>query len=257
MPGLGTMGAAPSTKGRLWLRWTAMALVVGCLAVAFVNLGRWQLDRLQQRRDSNGQVVAHENAPVADFASVFNHEITDADQWQRVRVSGRFTEPSFVVRYRSTPEATGWEIVTPLVTDHGTVLISRGFAARPSGQDFPRTAPAAPSGQVTLVGYVRRNEQGAPEAITPVDGSMRLINSDAVGAALNRPLLNGYIAALEVPGDTAGLSPVQPPELTEGSHFSYALQWFAFAGIAALGLVVLVRSDLRDRRRAAPASEGE
>ena len=49
------------------------------------------------------------------------------------------------------------------------------------------------------------------------------------------------------------------PELTSGPHFWYAMQWFMFAGIGILGIVVFIRSDLRDRRtardRAAGASE--
>ncbi|MFT3861622.1 SURF1 family protein [Micropruina sp.] len=247
--------------GRLWVRWVTVGVIVACLAVAFVNLGRWQLDRLQQRRDNNGVVVAHENAPVLDWTTVFTHVLTDADQWQRVTVTGTFdVDHSFVVRYRSNADATGWEIVTPLRTAAGNVLVSRGFAARPSNQDFPRTAPTAPAGEVTVVGYVRRNEQGGTDAITPVDGSMRLINSDAVASVVGYPLVNGYIGAVTItPVPTDALVPVDPPELTEGNHFSYALQWFAFAGIAAVGLVVLIRSDLRDRRRAqaetgAPAS---
>jgi len=252
VPTLGTMGGG-ATGGRLWLRWIALALVVCGLAVAFVNLGRWQLDRLQQRRDSNGVVVAHENAPVEDWLSVYNRPITDADQWQRVSVAGTFdTDPahSFVVRYRSNADATGWEVITPLRTSAGTVLVSRGFAARPAGEDFPRTAPAAVPGEVHIVGYVRRNEQGGPEAVTPADGAVRLINSDAVAAVMGEPLVNGYIGVSSMtPAATDGLQPVNPPELTEGSHFSYAMQWFAFAGTAALGLVVLIRSDLRDRRR--------
>lgn len=253
MPVLGTMGGG-ARGGRLWLRWVVLALVVGSLAVAFVNLGRWQLDRLQQRRDNNGIVVAHENAPVLDWLTVYDHPITDADQWQRVTVTGSFdADParSFVVRYRSNGDATGWEILTPLRTSAGNVLVSRGFVARPSDQDFPRVAPAPPPGEVTIVGYVRRNEQGATDAITPADGAVRLINSDAVAGVLGEPLVNGYIGAISMtPPATDGLQPVNPPELSEGSHFSYAMQWFAFAGIAALGLTVLIRSDLRDRRRA-------
>lgn len=251
MPTLGTMGT-PTSGRRLWLRWVAMGLAVACLAVAFVNLGRWQLDRLEQRRDSNGMVVAHENAPVVDWSTVFNRELTDADAWQRVTVTGTFDAAhSYVVRYRSNAGATGWEIVTPLRTDAGNVLVSRGFAARPAAQDFPRTAPDPPAGEVTIVGYVRRNEQGDSNATTPIDGSMRLINSDAVAATLSYPLVNGYIAATTTtPPATDGLVPVQPPELTEGNHFSYALQWFAFAAIAGFGLVVLIRGDLRDRRLA-------
>ncbi|MBK8447923.1 MAG: SURF1 family protein [Micropruina sp.] len=255
MPSLGTMGGG-AQGGRLWVRWIAMGLLVACLAVAFVNLGRWQLDRLQQRRDNNGIVVAHENAPVVEWTTVFNHVLTDADQWQRVTVTGTFDPAhSFVVRYRSNAGATGWEIVTPLRASAGDVLVSRGFAARPADQDFPRVAPAPPSGEVTIVGYVRRNEQGGADAMTPAEGAMRLINSDAVASVIGYPLVNGYIGATtSTPAATDGLVPVHPPELTEGSHFSYALQWFAFAGIAAFGLVVLIRSDLRDRRRAAAES---
>lgn len=251
MSGLGTMGSAPSGR-RLWLRWLAMGLAVACLAVAFVNLGRWQLDRLEQRRDSNGIVVAHENAPVVDWRTVFNRELTDADAWQRVTVTGTFDPAhSYVVRYRSNAGSTGWEIVTPLRTDAGNVLVSRGFAERPADQDFPRTAPEPPSGEVTIVGYVHRNEQGDSNATTPIDGSMRLINSDAVASTLSYPLVNGYIGAISTtPAPTDALVPVQPPELSEGNHFSYALQWFAFAAIAGFGLVVLIRGDLRDRRLA-------
>ncbi len=253
MPTLGTMGGG-ARGGRLWLRWVALALVVGSLAVAFVNLGRWQLDRLQQRRDSNGVVVAHENAPVVDWATVFSRPIAEADQWQRVSVAGTFDpDPahSFVVRYRSNGTATGWEILTPLRTSTGTVLVNRGFAARPADQDFPRTAPAPVPGEVSIVGYVRRNEQGASDAITPADGAVRLVNSDAVGGVLGEPLVNGYIGVISMtPASADGLQPVNPPEQTEGSHLSYAMQWFAFAGIAALGLVVLIRSDLRDKRKA-------
>ncbi|MFT4293951.1 MAG: SURF1 family protein [Micropruina sp.] len=258
MPKLGTMGEAPRGR-RLWLRWAVMGVAVICLAVAFVNLGRWQLDRLQQRRDNNGIVVAHENAPVVDWRTVFTHPLTDADQWQRVRVTGTFdADHSFVVRYRSNADQTGWEIVTPLRTASGSVLVSRGFAARPASQDFPRVAPAPPSGEVTVVGYARRNEQGGSDAMTPVDGQMRLINSDAVAGTLSYPLVNGYIGATEVtPSVDDGLVPVNPPELTEGNHFSYALQWFAFAIIAGIGLVVLIRSDLRDRRRAARLAAAE
>lgn len=251
MPKLGTMGG---TGGRLWLRWVLLGVLVICLSVAFVSLGRWQLDRLQQRQNSNGSVIANENAPVVDWATIFTRPIVEADQWQRVSVTGSFDpDPthSYVVRYRSNAGATGWEILSPLRTDAGTILISRGFAERPSGQDFPRVAPPVPAGQVTIVGYVRRNEMGGAEAITPADGAVRLINSDAAAGVLGYPLVNGYISAITItPPGSGGLVAVSPPELTEGSHFSYAMQWFAFSVIAGLGLVVLIRSDLRERRLA-------
>lgn len=63
--------------------------------------------------------------------------------------------------------------------------------------------------------------------------------------------MNGYIRLLEVtPPQTGGFQPVAVPALDEGPHLSYALQWFAFTVIAGVGLVILIRNDVRDRRRA-------
>ncbi|MDO5533284.1 MAG: SURF1 family protein [Propionibacteriaceae bacterium] len=243
---------------RAWLRWTLMSVFVIALGVTFVNLGQWQLDRLDQRRDSNATVVEHEAAPIQPFEDVFTRQITDEDQWQRVQVRGTFlADRQLQARYRSFDGRTGWELVTPLETTTGqVVLVDRGFIERPPGQDFPRTFPAPPAGEVEVIGYVRRNEQGKDNQMTPTENTVRLINSDALSPWVGRPLVNGFIAAIEVqPGQSAELEPVTPPPLTEGPHLSYALQWFAFTAIAAIGLIVLIRNDIRDRKRAAERAE--
>lgn len=248
---------------RLILRWIGLALCVVALAYAFVRLGFWQLDRLEQRREGNQTAVAHENSPVVDWRTVFSRPVTEADQWQRVRAEGTFDAThQYVIRYRSNAGRTGYEIVTPLRTAAGTVLVDRGFAVRPPDEDFPSVAPPPPSGQVVVVGYVRRDEQGDPNAITPVNGQARLINASAIAGALPYPLVAGYIGALTIePAQAGGLTAIQPPELNEGNHFSYALQWFSFALLAAIGLVVLIRADLREgamtRARRTSAGQGD
>ena len=243
----------PASGRRLWPRWLALAVFVITLVVAFVNLGYWQLDRLEQRRERNQSVAVHENSPVVEWTEVFGPEITESDQWQRVRVTGRFDgEHQFVVRYRSNHGQSGYEVLTPLETPDGRhLLINRGFGARASGEDFPTTAPPAPTGEVTIVGHVRRNEQGPENAMVPIDGLVRLVNSEAISRALPYHLVNGYVGVLEItPSQEGGLEPVAPPELTEGNHLSYAVQWFMFSAMAAVGLVVLIRSDLKARRSA-------
>ncbi len=238
---------------RLWVRWALLAAFVVAIGVTFVNLGQWQLDRLDQRRDRNELVVEHESMPVQEFADVFGRPVQEADQWLRVRVTGSYDAAhQLQVRYRSFDGTTGWEIVTPLTTPDGqTVLVNRGYRERPAREDFPKVLPEPPSGEVTVVGYVRRNEQGSDVAMTPTEGTVRLINSAALSAWLGRPLVDGYLGLIESdPAQSGDFRPVTPPPLTEGPHLSYALQWFAFAAIAGFGFFVLIRNDIRDGRRA-------
>lgn len=249
---------------RLWLRWAGLVAFVAVLGVVFVNLGQWQLDRLEQRRTRNTATVTNEARPVQPLATVFTRPITDADQWQRVEAVGTFAEEQFLVRYRRNSGDKGYEVVTPLRTAAGVVLVDRGFV--PTAQDtrLPTVAPPPPRGEVRIVGHVRRNEQGRRAAVTPVGGQLRLVNSDAIGAALGYPVLNGYVGLLEItPAQSGGLVPIALPEIDEGPHFWYAVQWFGFTGVAAAGIVVFIRADLRTRReeqaaedRASPASIG-
>jgi cytochrome oxidase assembly protein ShyY1 len=235
---------------RLWLRWAGLVAFVAVLGVVFVNLGEWQLDRLEQRRARNVATVANEQRPVRPLGEVFTKPITDADQWQRVEAVGTFVpDEQFIVRYRNNGNKKGYEVVTPLRTAFGVVLVDRGFVAAGSGERIPSTAPPPPTGEVRVIGHVRRNEQGRRASVTPVNGQLRLINSDAIGAALGYPVLNGYIGLLEVdPPQSGGFVPIELPEINEGPHFWYALQWFGFTGVAVAGIVVFIRADLRARR---------
>jgi cytochrome oxidase assembly protein ShyY1 len=227
-----------------------LIIFVAVLGVVFVNLGEWQLDRLAQRKERNATTISNEKKQIQPYEQVFTHTITDADQWQRVEARGTFdADHQFVARYRSNGDADGYEVVTPLQTASGVVLVDRGFIPLERGAQIPSVAPPPPTGDVTVVGHVRRNEKGRRTATTPVDNQMRLINSDAIAAALPYPVASGYIGLLTVqPEQQGGFQPIQLPELSEGPHFWYAVQWFMFTAVAVAGIVVFIRSDLRARR---------
>ena len=235
---------------RLWLRWALLIIFVAVLGVVFVNLGEWQLDRLAQRKERNATTIINEQKPVQPYEQVFTRPVTDADQWQRVEARGTFdAQHQFVVRYRSNGDAEGYEVVTPLRTASGAVLVDRGFIPLQRGTQIPSVAPAPPTGEVTVVGHVRRDEKGRRAATTPVGNQMRLINSQAIAATLPYPIATGYIGLLTVqPEQQGGFQPIKLPELSEGPHFWYALQWFMFTAVAAMGIVVFIRGDLRARR---------
>ena len=50
------------------------------------------------------------------------------------------------------------------------------------------------------------------------------------------------------PAQSGDFVPVEVPEISEGPHFWYAVQWFMFTGIGIAGVVVFIRGDLRARR---------
>lgn len=234
---------------KLWIRWVVLVLFVAALAVTFVQLGEWQLHRLEQRRERNASMLANQAKPVVDWRELFSDPVEEHEQWQRVTITGTFLpEHQLEVRYRSVGEDAGSEWVVPMQTSDGAmVLVNRGFTRRDSGTVIEASAP--PSGQVTVEGYVRRNERGKASAIVPVQGSVRLINAPAIAAELGLPLADGYIQQISSDPPATGLTPVGLPEVDEGPHLSYAIQWFLFTAVAVIGTVLLVRSDLRERRR--------
>lgn len=233
-------------------RWIAMGLLVVVLVTVFFQLGEWQLRRLDERRDSNAAVKAHESLPVRDYSEVMTGVIGDADQWYRVKATGTYTGQQFQVRYRSLNGAYGSEAVAVLQTDRGDhLLIDRGFLTRQPGHPDGELPPTV-QGTVTVTGYVRRNERGDENAMTPHDNQIRLLNSDAIASSTGTAMVNGYVSLIEsTPAEDASLTPLSAPDLQdEGPHLSYALQWFAFTVIAVGGLGVLIRADLRDRKKA-------
>lgn len=232
-------------------RWVSLGVLGAILATAFVLLGNWQLSRLEERRELNESVIAHESLPVQPYGDVMNRVIEDNDQWYRVTATGTYLPEQFQVRYRSNNDALGSEVVAVLATDQGDhLLVDRGFLVRQAGQPDGQI-PAAASGEVTVTGYVRRNERGSENALTPHEHYVRLISSEKIGEALGKDLVNGYISLLESsPAENPDLVPLARPDLSEGPHLSYALQWFAFTIIGVVGIGVLVRADLRDRRKA-------
>ncbi len=123
-------------------------------------------------------------------------------------VRGTFDpDHQFMVRYRSLGPASGYEVLTPLHTTTGAwVLVDRGFGTKRNDEDYPSTLPAPPTGEVDILGYVRRDEQGSTEAITPVapGNTVRLVNSAAIAGTLPYPLVNGFVSVIEITPAQAG-----------------------------------------------------
>jgi cytochrome oxidase assembly protein ShyY1 len=143
----------------------------------------------------------------------------------------------------------GFEVLTAFTSSNGRLFwVDRGWVrAGASAVEEPEIQPA-PMGEVTITGRIRFDRslpQGNFFAL-PTDGSGLI--SEANAQASNTKVgidSNFYLDLLE--GSLPELTPEVPaelPELTDGPHLAYAVQWIIFAGLIAYGRFLIRREVL-------------
>lgn len=249
---------------RRWLLFLGAVVVLAYLAF---RLGEWQFDRLEDREQRNAVVERNLDAdpvPAQDVLEV-GRPVAAEDEWRHVSVRGVYAEDeTVVVRYQTRDGQSGVDVVTPLVTAEGpAVLVNRGWLETGNVGTTRPDVPAPPSGTVEVTGWVRADAEDAGSA-TVEDQSTRAISSTAIAETVPFPVYGGFLELdAETPPPTEPLAKVESPDLGEGPHFFYGLQWWFFALLAVFGFGYLVwderRKWLRDRARegtrAAPPRE--
>jgi cytochrome oxidase assembly protein ShyY1 len=237
-------------------RWLVFLLVVVLLAYLCLILGRWQWHRLTARKAGNAIIRTNEAAAPTSVEQVLRRgsDPPDTDQYKVVSATGTY-QPSktVIVRYQTNEEGQpGADAVVPLVTPSGTaLLVNRGwFSTSNQGAIDPAEVPAPPPGTVTVTGYLRQDAAGSSSRV--VDASTRAVSSSAIGPALGLPVYGGWVdLKSESPAPSVPLEPAGLPDLSNGPHFFYALQWWFFGILALFGFGYLAweeatgRADLR------------
>jgi cytochrome oxidase assembly protein ShyY1 len=231
------------------VRWITAALAVVLLAVVCVELGRWQLHRLEERKARNEVTRSNLAAAPAPIDQILGPQglIGDQHAWRTAVVTGRYdASKQIILKYRNIADRPGFEIVTPLVQADGkAVLVDRGFLPRQSSELMPLHVPAVPTGEVTVTGRLQRSERGgSTNGGVPDDGTARLINGPDFAKVLGLNLYDGYLTiSRQQPANDASFLSFPGPEIDDGPHFFYALQWFFFALMALGGLVYFTRQN--------------
>jgi surfeit locus 1 family protein len=250
----------PEARVLLTPKWLLGHLLALGLVVLFVNFGLWQLDRLDQRLERNAQIAARlaaESRPLAALREEFGEEPGDL-AFRRATAEGRYEQANeILLRSRSRDGAAGWHVLTPLITESGrALLVDRGWVPY-SLDDPPIEEAAPPAGTVSVEGLVRA-EQDPPEGwlarFAPRDrseGPLRnayYVDVERLAPQLPYPLEPVYLElSRQQPAAEARYPlPPEPPELERGTHLSYALQWFSFALIGAVGYVLLLWRTARE-----------
>jgi surfeit locus 1 family protein len=241
---------------------------VVAVLVSFSGFGLWQLRRHEARMERNEVARARMHDAPADLATV----LARADEaeprgdvhpvaYRRVRLSGEYDPAAEVLRRPVSRDGRpGYHVVTPLRLDGGSaVLVERGWVPQ-SLDRVPVEAALPPAGRVTVEGWTFPTERpptgplAALAARDPPEGPLRTVayvDDERLAAQMPYPL-EGVIVLLDppprAPGDVTLPLPPPPPELGLGAHLGYAIQWFAFALITAVGYVALLRRVGREAR---------
>ena len=235
-------------------RWLAFHLVVILAVVTMVNLGFWQLRRLDERKALNADVTSRVDLPPAPLDDVL---VPGADpvalEWRPVTATGTYlADEQLTVVNRSQHGLAGEIVVTPLqLADGRILLVSRGFV--------PLQAPieAAPSGEVEVTGRLKPSQRRTTGGLSdPATGDLteaQRVDIDRLSPQLPGEVVPMYVelTSSDPPEAEPYPQPLTLPELGDGPHLSYAVQWFLFSAAVVVGWVLAVRHSLRTRQAAA------
>lgn len=235
-------------------RWVVAHVLVVLIIAGCVTAGFWQLRRLEERQAANALLSERMAMPPAPLDELLGGVAQEPDartdsleqlEFRRVVVTGRYLDDAqLLLSPRSRAGSPGHDVLSPLRTEDGTVVvIDRGFV--PFRQEVP---PSAPAGEVVVEGMVRLSQErvGIGPRIPPVEVDDHLervarVDLDRLAAQLPQPLAPVFVELAGPPPAAGGPRPVEPPVLEEANHRSYAVQWFLFALVGAVGYPLLLR----------------
>lgn len=230
-------------------RWAIATVVVVAVAAVFASLGQWQLRRHAERGVENTVNAARLASAPTELSVALAAAGDDVDSlsFRPVFVSGVFEpEDEILVRSQVANERPGFHVVTPLVTEAGTVLVNRGWVPL-AAEEPPVTSVPPPFGEVTVHGLARSTQTRPAVGPQEPPGHLSVvarIDLDRLGAQFDS-LASVWVQQTD-PVDGPLPIRVEVPDVEDpGPHLPYAVQWFSFAAIAVGGFALLARRAAR------------
>jgi surfeit locus 1 family protein len=221
--------------------------ILSILAIAFaglsVSLGFWQLRRLAARKAANAVLESRRSAPEVSLDSL--PPDTSAAHFRRVRIRGAYDyDKEIVLTLRGRQGSPGVNIITPVrrAGNDSAVLVNRGWVYSPDGVEVD-TRKWREGDSVDANGSVETfPTAGAFDAPNPArPTSMRRLHRSDLLKLFPYPIANYYVVLTDSALTPNAPPRVEPPPLDEGPHRNYAIQWFSFAAISIIGLVIFLR----------------
>jgi cytochrome oxidase assembly protein ShyY1 len=222
----------------------ALLLIFLCIWAA-----QWQFNRGIDRQARNDAIEENTGRPAQPLAALAGD--VAAHEWQTTTITGTFdTTQQILLRNRYFEGVYGFQLLTRFESVDGkSFWVDCGWVKAGPNALTPPVIPELPTNQVAIEGRLRLDSslpRGAFFAL-PSDGSGGLI-SQANAQSQSQVSEKFYIDLLR--GNQPELTPAVPaelPELSDGPHMAYALQWVFFGGLVAYGRILIRRDVLSDK----------
>ena len=218
-----------------------------------VNLSLWQFHRLDARKTFNSEVKERSSLSIVDVSTLDTSDPLSVE-WRPAGVKGTYlADEQVLILNRSQGGIAGMNVLTPLLLADGrAIIINRGFIA------LSATPPSAPTGPVEVVGTLRASEERTTGQATEASGELTeffRLDINRLQQQIDPELIPvALVAERSQPADSSVLAPISPPELSEGPHLSYAIQWLIFSTAVIVGWVLAVRKSIANRALTAPSA---
>ena len=221
-------------------RWIALTAFLLIMIYLFIRLSDWQFDRYNTRIQINEittTALSSEPINLTDLS-----QLSDLKDWQKVSIKGEFVNSDAKLLRRQYLESSlGFWVITPLKLDNDQViLVNRGWIPIAESSTSQQEIPSSPQGGVTIIGYVQTLKDTRSE---PEDLPLNQINHLNSTNFSSQPLSTNYLQLASMTPMDNQVAIIPLPELSNGPHFSYAIQWILFALMLPIGWYVLLKNE--------------
>lgn len=223
-------------------KWILSIFAISFAAIS-IALGFWQVRRLSARQQANAQLAARRIAPEVELDSLPRD--TAAAHFRRVHVRGIYDHAQeIILTLRGRNGSPGINILTPLLRANKdtAVLVNRGWIYSPDGMTAD-TRPWQEADTLNGRGFVEtfptKGPFAPPNPARP--RSFRRLNRAELQKAFPYPIADYYVVLTDSAQSSSVPPRVEASPLDEGPHRLYAIQWFSFAAISIVGLVIFLR----------------
>ncbi len=208
----------------------ALLLILLCLWAA-----QWQYHRGVDRHARNTLIIEQSLLPAVELGELTGN--IDSFEWRTISIQGVFDDKNqILLRNRYSEGVYGFEQLTLFVFNQRKIWVDRGWIKAGSNATIPPQLQQTSDESVRITGRLRLDSSLPQGKFFAVANNAQRDLVSQLDARKGIQTEDFYIDLISV-SDTAMNPdlPVELPELSDGPHMAYALQWIFFAALVIYG----------------------